>query len=166
MRMPHLFFWSTAAGFYSFIKPDNNTTKLTLPEQVGLVLVVGILHFALQFLTGLLHVFLHLLPLLLLHFIQRLPALGVLEFESSWTSKTGRFLSLSVDTISTIYSVLGLYDCIRTIGLWINAKCNILSPPSIDYHGLTSATSQWRLIFSSCNPWTTQPTTTAKPWGK
>lgn len=97
---------TTVAGSCFFTKPDINTTELALSEQVGLVLMVGILHFALQLLAGLKHVLLHLLPLLLLHFIQGLPTLGVLKFKSAWTSKTGRFLSLSIDESNTIDSVL------------------------------------------------------------
>lgn len=95
------------ASFCLFIKPDS-TTELALSKQVGLVLMVGILHFALQLLAGLKHVLLHLLPLLLLHFIQGLPTLGVLEFKCAWTSKTGRFLSLSIDTSNTTDSMLAL----------------------------------------------------------
>ena len=86
--------------FYtSHFKTNNTTTKLALSEQVGLVLVVRVLHLALKLLAGLAHVLLHLLPLLLLHVIQGLPALGVLVFESARASKTRRFLALSIDTI-------------------------------------------------------------------
>lgn len=97
---------TTVAGSCFFTKPDINITELALSEQVGLVLMVGILHFALQLLTGLKHVLLHLLPLLLLHFIQGLPTLGVLKFKSAWASKTGRFLSLSISASKIIDSVL------------------------------------------------------------
>lgn len=84
----------------------------TLSEQVGLVLVVGFLHFTLKLLSCLLHVFLNLLSLLLLHFIQRLPALGVLMFKGAWTSKPRRFRSLSKgDNIKCIMVGSRGYGC-------------------------------------------------------
>lgn len=83
----------------------NASETLTLTEQVGLVLVVRIVHFALQLLASLEDVLLHLLPLLLLHLIQGLPAFGILELKGARASKARRFLSLSTDT--------GITNCIR-----------------------------------------------------
>lgn len=68
---------------------------LTLTEHVGLMLVVSVLHLALQFVAGLAHVLLHLLPLLLLHFIQRLPTFGIFKLKRAGAREAGGMLARS-----------------------------------------------------------------------